>query len=189
MHIISILLVCLISGCASNRYAGLAHHAAAPASLAVTPATEQVPQTRVTEYRDEGGRSVGSAETIVGYRTVVTGFLLKRGDAVIDEQDYYELAGDRDAVDLVKRARARGRLMNTAGIATLIAGTAAAIAVPIVVGRSAAPYAVTQWFVSFPVGLALTLFGKARFEKHQLPVTRAFAAIGRAPAPWAEQLD
>ncbi len=183
------VVVSVLSACATSRYAGLAHGQPEPASdLSVAPVTEQVPQLRVTELEDAAGVSVGREVTVVGYRTVVAGFSLRKGNENIDEQDYYELARDRDGLDAVERARARGKIMNRTGIALVIAGTASAIAAPIVLGRGAAPYAVGQWFLTFPVGLALTMFGKRPFERHVLPVTRAFGAIDRAPEPWATNL-
>jgi hypothetical protein len=180
-----------ITGCATSHYAGLARGAGAePATdLAVEPVTTQVPRTRVTEVRDSNGALVGTEETVLGYREVVSGFALKRGGAAIDEQDFYELARDRDGLDAVARARARGMAMNRTGLALIVASTVAAIAVPIAAGRGTAPYAVGQWFVAFPIGLGLTLFGQRPFDDKVLPVGRAFSALGQSPEPWAARLD
>jgi len=184
------LAISTLAGCATSHYAGLARdHVTVPVgALRVAPELTSVPNTRVTEVRDNTGALLGTEETVVGYRKVVTGFTLNRGDTTIDEQDFYELARDRDGLDAVARARARGMRMNRAGIALMIAGTAAAIALPIAAGRGAAPYAVGQWFLSFPIGLGLTLFGQRPFDNKVLPVDRAFGALGHAPEPWAAEL-
>lgn len=183
------LAISTLAGCATSHYAGLARdHVTVPVgALRVAPELTSVPNTRVTEVRDNTGALLGTEETVVGYRKVVTGFTLNRGDTTIDEQDFYELARDRDGLDAVARARARGMRMNR-GIALMIAGTAAAIALPIAAGRGAAPYAVGQWFLSFPIGLGLTLFGQRPFDNKVLPVDRAFGALGHAPEPWAAEL-
>jgi hypothetical protein len=184
MNALSAVIV-LLASCATDHYAALAHRDSRPEKLAVVPTVEQVPKTRVTEIRDANGATVGTAETIVGYRNVISGFSLERGGVDVDEQDFYELARDRDGLDAVARARAKGMWMNRTGLALIVAGTAAAIAVPIVVGREAAPYAVGQWFLSFPIGMGLALFGQRPFDHAVLPATRAFAAIGQPPADWA----
>lgn len=185
-----VLSLPLATACATSGYANLAaqDHPVPEPALAVVPTTAQVPETVVTEIKDGNGVRIGSEETIVGYHSVVNGFALHRGDQRVDEQDFYELARDRDGLDAVERARSRGMLMNRAGLALVIAGSAAAIAVPIALGRSAAPYAVGQWFVSFPVGLGLVMFGQRRFEDPILPAERAFQALGQAPEAWTARL-
>jgi len=189
--IFRLLIALLVTGCASSNYAGLAnvHHTLLEPALAVAPITDDVPDMRVTEVHDSNGALIGTEQTVIGYHKVVSGFALERGDTVIDEQDFYELARDRDGLDAVERARARGMRMNRTGLALIVASTVAAIAVPIAAGRGAAPYAVGQWFVAFPIGLGLTLFGQRPFDSKVLPVKRAFAAINQSPASWAARLD
>jgi len=194
MKSICLSLLAIISACASSHYQGLAKHARTlpDPALAVVPVEEQVANTVVTQFKDDGGANIGTAETVTGYRTIITGFALKRGADTIDEQDYYELAQDRDGADRIERARSRGKLMNRAGFALMIASTATAIAVPIALGMNgsvAKSIAVGQWFVSFPVGLGLAIFGARRFDHHLLSAARAFGALGKAPPHWAAELE
>ncbi|MDX2088017.1 MAG: hypothetical protein SFX73_09210 [Kofleriaceae bacterium] len=186
--IIPVSLLVLTFGCASSSYAGLARRGALPAELEIAATTTRVPETVVTEIKNNVGQRVATEETVVGYRDVISGFSLKYAGKQVDEQDFYELAADRDGVDAVERARARGKVMHRAGLFLLAAGSAAAIAVPIAVGSKAAPYAVGQWFLTFPVGLALTVFGARPFSEKVLPARRAFGAIGHEVPEWAEQM-
>src|SRR3569832_490189 len=103
------LAISTLAGCATSHYAGLARdHVTVPVGvLRVAPELPSVPNTRVTEDRDNTGALLGTEESVVGYRKVVTGFTLNRGDTTIDEQDFYELARDRDGLDAVARAGTR----------------------------------------------------------------------------------
>src|SRR3569833_1289881 len=103
------LAISTLAGCATSHYAGLARdHVTVPVgALRVAPELTSVPNTRVTEVRDNTGALLGTEETVVGHRKVVTGFTLNRGDTTIDEQDFYELARDRDGLDAVARAGTR----------------------------------------------------------------------------------
>lgn len=183
-----VLPLLLAFGCASSNYAGLARRGASPAELEIVPTTSRVPDTVITEIKNDVGQRIATEETIVGWYDKVTGFSLQHAGKQIDEQDFYELAGDRNGVDAVERARARGRLMNRAGIFVMAAGTAAAIAVPVTFGRKTLPYAVTQWFFSFSGGLVLAMFGERKFTHTVLPASRAFGAIGHEAPEWAESL-
>ena len=181
----------LVTACASSDYAGLAHHATTlpDPTLQVTANVVDVPDTTVTHYKDESGANLGTAETVTGYHSEITGFSLRRGKELIDEQDFYELAKDRDGYDAVSRARSRGMVMNRLGFALVIAGTAAAIAVPVAGAPSLAKsVAVGQWFVSFPIGLALAIVGEHKFSHPILKAARAFTAIGQTPPSWAARL-
>ena len=41
-----------------------------------------------------------------------------------------------------------------------------------------------QWFLTFPVGLGLFMFGNRRIDHHALDGATAFKAIGQALAAW-----
>jgi len=190
----SLALLLILSACASGNYQGLARRTPnlPDPTLSVAPVREQIADTVVTQYKDDNGANIASAETITGYHTVTSGFALQRGGETIDEQDYYELAKDRDGFDAIERARTRGKIMNRLGYALIIAGTATAIAVPVALGTEGSTIvkalAVGQWFVSFPVGLAFAIVGAHKFDHHVLSVARAFSAIGQTPPHWADQL-
>lgn len=184
---VRIALLVLAAGCASSNYRGLADTGGQ--ALSVSPVVEQVPDVRVTELRDSNGVLVGTEQTVTSYRSVTTGYRLQLGEDVIDEQDFYHLARAQNAEDAVASARAKGLLMNRIGLGILAGSLAAAIAVPILTDRTNAKYSVGQAFITMPIGLALTIFGKRRVEKQNFSATHAFQAIATEPPPWAARLD
>jgi hypothetical protein len=185
-HRIALLLL-FASACASSNYRGIADTGGK--SLAVVPVVERVPNVRVTEVRNSSGVLVGTEQTVTSYRNVTTGYRLELGEDVIDEQDFYHLARARDAEDAVASARAKGVLMNRVGIGILLGSLATAIAVPILTDRTMAKYSVGQAFITMPIGLGLTIFGKRRVERQNFSATHAFQAIAAEPPGWAAQLE
>lgn len=182
-----VLFALATSGCASSNYRGITDLGGN--SLAVTPVIERVPNVRVTELRDSGGVLVGTEQTVTSYRNVTTGYRLELGEEVIDEQDFYHLAGARGAEDAVASARAKGLLMNRVGLGILAGSLVAAIAVPILTDRTMAKYSVGQAFITMPIGLGLAIFGKRRVERKNFSASHAFQAIAAEPPRWAAQLD
>ncbi|NVB83538.1 MAG: hypothetical protein HOV81_34510 [Kofleriaceae bacterium] len=158
-------------------------------ALSVAPVTEQVAQTVDSEFRDAAGVKVGTQSTVVGYTTVTTGYQLKLGEAPVDERDFYHLAGDTRSEDVIANARARGKLKNRIGNAVGLASLAAAIAIPIIAGRGAAPYAVGQVFVVAPIGFGVAVWGKRQVERYNFPASHPFGAIQQATPGWATSLD
>jgi len=184
---IVIAVLTAVAGCASSGYRELVPGAV----LAVKPVYERVPQTQDTELRDSSGVLVGTQSTIIGYRDVYTGFSLNQGDEVIDEQDYYHLAKDRDGFDAVARARASGIRLNRIGFGVLIASLATAILVPQMfkyedLNHAPAPVALAigQAGIMMPLGIVLAMAGELRATRRVLPAQRALKAIGEPPASW-----
>jgi hypothetical protein len=157
--------------------------------LSVEPVTEQVAQTVDSEFRDANGVRVGTQSTVVGYNTVTTGYRLQLGDAPVDERDFYHLAGDTRSEDVVANARARGMLKNRIGNAVGLASLVAAVAIPIIAGRGAAPYAVGQVFVVAPIGFGFAVWGKRQVERYNFPASHPFGAIEQATPEWASRVD
>lgn len=184
-----LLLAVLAVGCAHDGYKHLENDTTLGRMLAVDPVTEQVAQTVDSEFRDANGVRVGTQSTVVGYNTVVTGYQLRYGDASVDERDYYHLAADPTSEDVVAKARARGMLKNRIGNVVGLASLAAAIAIPIVAGRGAAPYAVGQVFVVAPIGFGVAIWGKRQVERYNFSASHAFGAVEQTPPEWATNLD
>jgi hypothetical protein len=183
----AVALVASLGGCASSNYKGIADTGGR--ALAVAPEVARVPDVRVTELRDDSGSLVGTQETVTGYHSVTSGYSLKLGEDLVDEQDFYHLAHDRNGEDAVASARTKGLLMNRVGLGIMIASAATAIAVPILTDRTMAKYSVGQAFITAPIGLGLTLFGKRRVEQKQFSAAHAFGSIQTEPPAWATQLD
>ena len=179
-------LLCLLAACAADGYQ---HRASTgPRALSVEPELESVEDTQRSTLTDASGQPIATAETVVGHHTEISGYTLKLGADPVDERDFYHLAGDREAEDTIAASRSTGKLMNRIGLALVIGGTIATVAIPVALDdRHAAAYSVGQWFVSFPVGLALAAFGKARVEHHHFAAKRAFSAINAATPDWASR--
>ena len=184
---LTLLFAAVLSGCISSAAQHLADTGGD--ALSVEPATRNVPRMRRTELRDSGGALVGTEDTIVGYDTVTVGFNTRLGARAIDEQDFYHLAGDRGAEDEIASARAKGAVMYNTGIAVMIGSLATAIAVPIATERQNAKYSVGQAFLTFPIGMALAMFGANRVRDHHFSAARAFKAMNADSPDWATRLE
>ena len=180
------VLALAAAGCAHSGYQALEPN---NLPLTIAPVYDDVPRVRETQFTKPDGTSAGTASTIVGYDKVLADFTYKRGDDIIDEQDFYHLAKDRDGLDAVERARSTGMLMNRAGIGLMAASVAFAIGLPIATSRENAKYSVGQAFITVPVGLGLCLFGKRRLDHHVLDASRGFRALAEQPPGWTAKLD
>ncbi len=180
------LLAFAAASCAHSGYRGLEPNDVA---LEIAPVYEDVPRVRETQFTNPDGTTAGTATTVVGYRKVLTDFTYKRGAEVIDEQDFYHLAKDRDGLDAVEHARNVGLMMNRVGIGIIAASLAVAIAVPVATGRENATYSVGQAFITAPIGLGLALFGQRRLDHHVLDADRGFRALALQPPGWTAKLD
>ncbi len=179
-HVMFALALTLGPGCGRDGFRNLKH----AGSLAVEPAIAQVPQTELTEIRDGNGTLVGTESRVIGYQPMVVGFRLTADGKDVDERDFYQLAGDGAAAARIGERRDVGRDMQRAGLGLILAGTAAAIALPILAGVKVAPYAVGQWFLSVPIGLGLFMYGRNRIETYAFDGDAAFAALGQPRAEW-----
>lgn len=187
MHIaarISLLVLLSLAACATDRYRNLSHSGG---KLAVEAVTYDEPIVERSELRDSTGSLVGTQETVVGTKPVVVGYSLQLDKDIIDERDFYQLAGDRNTADAIASARASGKLRNRTGLLMAAASVAAAIAVPVTFGRSTAPYAVGQAFVFTPVGLYLAITGKRRVEEYHYDAAHAFQSLGQQAPEWARR--
>jgi len=102
-----------------------------------TESHSYVTQAKVGEvqHRDSSGRLVGTSslyENQVGYYEVQR-WQVFQGETPIDDQDFYNIAGDTEAAKQIAAYRAKGVVINRVGFGLLIAGGALALASLIVV--------------------------------------------------------
>jgi hypothetical protein len=180
------MLAFAAASCAHSGYQGLEPNDVA---VKIAPVYDDVPRVRETQFTNADGTAAGTATTVVGYNRVLADFEYTRGSDVIDEQDFYHLAKDRDGLDAVEHARSVGLMMNRVGIGMIAASIAVAILVPVATGRENAKYSVGQAFITAPIGLGLALFGKRRLDHHVLDADRGFRALAMQPPAWTAKLD
>ena len=117
-------------------------------------------------------------DRVVGRERYVAGFDLVRGEELLDERDYYHLAGDDKAAQEIDAYRHRGLVYNRVGLALLAVG---AVGVGMMVsGNDSLSKAGTPLFVvGMPVGGIMAIMGKQRMEGHHLSLERARDAVGQ----------
>lgn len=141
-----------------------------------------VTQAKVGEvqHRDSDGRLVGTSsvyENQVGQYDV-TRWQVFQGETNIDDQDFYNIAGDTETASQIASYRATGVVMNRVGLGMAIAGGALALAgmflgpalatkdeYGIATSPGWVPYAATGGLIVALVGGGLTWAGYARTKR------------------------
>jgi hypothetical protein len=119
MRIFFLVVLLVSSGCATLPRTG------APATGEPLAVKTDVLYSRATvrekvgtvEHRDSGGRNVGTSE-LYEDRQVINSHLVwatYQGGSVIDEEDFFRIAGDTSAADSIRRSRHTGLWLNRAG--------------------------------------------------------------------------
>jgi hypothetical protein len=139
------------------------------------------------EHKDAEGRSIGRSE-VYANRTVTTErevWYPTQGGQRIDDQDFFSIAGDKEAADKIQSYRESGITLNRIGLATLGAGVAAFVGGYAMMssgavktdgsgGNSAMSGVGTGLFyggmIAMPVGGILTWMGLARQSPERHPV-------------------
>lgn len=163
------------------------------------------------EHRDSRGRYVGSSsiyENRMGAYDI-TRWQVFQGETPIDDQDFFNIAGDTEAATQIATYRAKGVMMNRVGLGMAIGGGALALA-SIILGSALVSkneygfesrptwttWSMTGGLIVGAVGGSLALVGNARTKrKHPIddPQRAANAAkrynkaIGEEPEPIEEE--
>ena len=184
---ISIALVCLLIACGSNPARGLT--ARGDRELAVEAAYRNVEQVAQTTYTNPDGTPGGSASTVVGYAQVRDGFSLKLGDKIVDEQDFYHLAGDQQMAERIARTRAKGIRRQRIGTVVAIGSLLGAIGIPMATGIQSATYSIPLGLVGELTALYLIMTGNKMIYDYHSSAADAFKSLGQSPAAWAVPQD
>lgn len=185
-------LLVMALGCATMPETGTAA-SGEPLAVEVDTRTYQYvsqEKTGEVQHTDASGRYIGSS-AIVENRLHTASYevwALKQGERLIDEQDFFSIAGDQAAADEIARARTIGLAANYGGLGAATLGGAmmlAGLATPLVLSSSTDD--VTAWIglgSLTTVGGLLTaggvlgvLYGSGQVEaEHHQPLERAQAA-------------
>jgi len=103
----------------------------------------------------------------------------RQGNTPIDEQDFYQIAGDRDAVDDVGAYRGHGVFMNRVGAVLAMIG-AAALVTYAASGDGPKREASGPLILALPIGGITAIMGSQRLDRaRHLPEWRAREAAAR----------
>jgi hypothetical protein len=182
-----ILLLCGLAACAHNPAMYVAASETRP-SVKVDVEERNVVETDhvgTATQTDKNGVVVGytdlTQDRVVGRERYVAGFDLVRGEELLDERDYYHLAGDDAAAKEIDDYRARGMTYNHVGLALLAVG-AVGVGMMVSGNDGLAKVGTPMFAIGMPVGGILAIMGRHRMEGHHMPLERALEAVGQ-PAP------
>ena len=182
-----ILLLCGVAACAHNPAKFVAATEARP-QVKVDVEERNVVETDhvgTATQTDQNGVVVGhtdlTQDRVVGRERYVAGFDLVRGDELLDERDYYHLAGDDAAAKEIDAYRARGLTYNHVGLALLAVG-AVGVGMMVSGNDGLAKVGTPMFAIGMPVGGILAIMGMNRMKGHHMTLERALDAVGQ-PAP------
>ncbi len=168
------------SGCAVNQARGVASNGETLRVVVQNRSYSYHVKEKVGDvtHRDETGRVVGTSEltrdAVRVRRFKVWSFA--QGRSPLDEQDFFRLAGDREAYELIKRRRARGIFWNRLGLGLVGAGLVGAVLMT-AGGGTVRSVGTTAFSIGLPVGGVMAFYGARKANRKQLPLMRALMAV------------
>jgi hypothetical protein len=179
---INVALLALACGCATNPATGVASSGDALrvqySTGTGTYTSNDVVGTDV--HRDANGNEVGSTDHVqaVEHSFRWNDWKYFQGGAELDEQDYYRIAGDADAVDRVGRIRDSASTKMKIGIPIFVAGLAVGLVASAIQSTSGSSTATTAAYIGgttvMTAGGLVWYWGHSDMtNRHHLPSPRA----------------
>jgi hypothetical protein len=198
-HAVAFLLLASFTvACAHNPARGLT--SLDGQTLSIEPTYDSYARTADTTYRNPDGSLAGTSTSVVGYERYRSGFEYKLGNKRIDEQDFYQLAGDSQTANKIKNRRERGVFFTKLGTGTIVGSLAGAVLLGVLLpsnkdmlGYSTGPstglyLGALLVLVGGLTGTFEWLHGSALISQQQSAAS-GFKAIGQSPASWALPLQ
>jgi hypothetical protein len=132
MFVIAVVLLVMSAGCATLPATGAPATGEPLGTLRSSEAYAYLARDKVAdvEYRDAAGRSAGSAAVYQDrvVRGVVVHWQPTQGGKVIDDEDFFRIAGDVAAAREIHDYRSQGLWLNRVGLALLATGAGGLVA-------------------------------------------------------------
>ncbi len=135
-------------------------------------------------HKDASGQVVGTTELT---RDVVRTRRFKvwsfhQGNQTLDEQDFFALAGDTEAVAVLKKRRKKGMFYNRFGLGLAAVGIFGLAAASFGSGNEIVAKSGYILLWGLPIGGTMAFYGKRMVERRHMPLNRALDAVDAARA-------